>query len=194
MLGNDKKTIWKKSCPINSEFNSTPVFDPELTPFVENLNTIEEFFNFFIDDQIVTNIVQCTNKRIAEDTKDVTETEIRGFIGLLLLFGVTKKHDVEISEIFNPNSANHLDWATVCMSRDRFKFISSKITFDDVGTRTTRFTSNPKLHKINQIFDYFNGNLQKGLIVKTKYCTFYFFISLINFIKLRINPRGKYLY
>jgi len=175
MLGNDKKTIWKESCPINSEFNATSVFDPELTPFVENLNTIEEFFNFFIDDQIVTHIVQCTNKRISEDTKDVTEVEIRGFIGLLLLFGVTKKHDVELGEIFSHNSVNHLDWATVCMSRDRFKFISSKITFDDVSTRTTRFTSNPKLHKINQVFDYFNGILQKGLIVKTKYCTFYFF-------------------
>ena len=107
-------------------------------------------------------IVQCTNKRLGEETKKVDDTEIRGFIGLLLLFGVTKKHDIEISEIFSQSSVNSMDWATVCMSRDRFKLLSSKITFDDVDTRPLRISSSRKLHKINQIFDHFNGNLQRG--------------------------------
>ena len=114
-------------------------------------------------------IVQNTNRRLDSETKEVDEVEIRGFIGLLLLFGVTKKHDIEINEIFNILSVHHMDWATVCMSRDRFKLISSKITFDDVDTRSVRFVSNPKLHKINQIFDHFNSNLQRGKTSKKKW-------------------------
>ena len=91
MIGSDKKTVWTRTCPINSESNSTSDFDPELTSCVENLNTIEEFFDYFIDELIVSMIVQYTNKRLDEETKKVDETEIKGFIGLLLLFGVTKK-------------------------------------------------------------------------------------------------------
>ena len=78
MIGNDKKTIWKRTCPINSESNSTSDFDPELTSCVENLNTIEEFFDYFIYGHIVSMIVQCTNKRLGEETKKVDDTEIRG--------------------------------------------------------------------------------------------------------------------
>jgi len=51
--------------------------------FLTIMLRIINLFIFFITDflkigiyQIVTKIVQCTNKRIAEDTKDVTETEI----------------------------------------------------------------------------------------------------------------------
>lgn len=167
MIGSDKTTVWTRSCPPNPKYNSTQVFDHELTPYVENLNTIEEFFNFFIDDLIVTMIVQSTNKRLDSQTEPVDEVEIRGFIGLLLLLGVTKKHDIEANENFNYRSVHHMDGATVCMSRDRFKLISSKIAFDDVDTRSARFVLNTKLHKINQMFDHFNRNLQNGKTLQT---------------------------
>ena len=84
-----------------------------------------------------------------------------GFIGLLLLLGVTKKNDVEISEIYNPASPHHLDWATSCMSRDRFKLICSIITFDDVDTRLERVQNNPKFHKMEEVFTRFKSNIQK---------------------------------
>jgi hypothetical protein len=164
MIGVDKNTTWKSACPsISTEFNPTPSFEPDFTPATENLNSINEFFDYFIDEQIVSTVVQCTNERLNEDDK-VNEIEIKGYIGLLLLFGVTKKHDIEIDEMFNFTSVNHMDWATVCMSRNRFKFISARITFDDITTRCDRVFRSPKLHKINQLFDHFNSKLQKGIL------------------------------
>jgi len=152
MIGKDKKTVWKRNCSNPSVLEATLDFDPILGTAVDNLNTVLEFFNFFIDDFIIDKIVSCTNKRF-DDQKPVTAVEIRGFFGLLLFMGVTKKHDIEISEIYKSSSIHYSDWATVCMSRDRFYLISAKITFDDVDTRTLRFLSNPRLHKINEVFD-----------------------------------------
>ncbi len=161
MIGIDKKTTWKSTAQFSS--NSTTFFEPEFTPAVENLNQIIEFFDFFIDERIVSTIVECTNKRLNAATDEVTEIEIKGFIGLLLLFGVTKKHDIEVDEMFKVGSVNHMDWAIICMSKNRFKLIASKICFDDFQTRMARVSQNPKLHKINQIFDYFNSKLQNGI-------------------------------
>ena len=44
-------------------------------------------------------IVHETNKRMIGQVKPVNITEVRGFIGLLLLFGVTKKNDICINFI-----------------------------------------------------------------------------------------------
>ena len=77
--------------------------------------------------------VACTNKRLVEEQKPVSSVEIKGFIGLMLLLGATKKHDLEISEVYKFGSVHHTDWATVCMSKERFHLISAKITFDDLA-------------------------------------------------------------
>jgi len=65
------------------------------------------------------------------------ETEIRALIGLLLLFGVTKKNHVDNNEIWQDKSVHHMDHATSTMRRDRFKLLCSKISFDDNDTKMT---------------------------------------------------------
>jgi len=179
MTGMDKKTIWKNVCPNAHNFPPTIDFEPEITNAVENLNTINDFFNYFIDDLIIAMITQYTNRRLDIDTKKITENEIRGFIGLLLLFGVTKKHDIEIREIYKLESVHYMDWATVCMSRDRFLLISQKICFDDVETRACRFVASPKLHKINQIFDHLTSKFQSG-------SAFFNQLNQLNFLKKNV--------
>lgn len=161
MKGKDG-TIWSRQELNNSEYQSTSYFEPVLGPSVNSLTTINEFFDFFIDEFIIQSIVDCTNKRLTIETKKITAIELKGYIGLLLLFGATKKHDIEIDEIYKFGSVNHMDWATVCMPRDRFHLISSNITFDDFETRNIRYNSNPKLHKISGVFNRLKDNLLKG--------------------------------
>ena len=158
-------TIWKSESNWKSsdyaQFSPTLDFSPKLTPESANLRTLEDFFHHLIDSFIVDKIVEYTNKRLFDDEKPITHDEMIGFFGLMLLLGVTKKSDIEISEIYNPASPHHSDWATACMPRDRFKLICSIITFDDVETRPERAKLNPKFHKMAEIFTQFQSNIQK---------------------------------
>ena len=96
--------------------------------------------------------------------------ELIGFIGLNLLFGLTKKHDVEVSNIWNYSSIDHSDWASVCMSRDRFKNITTHICFDDFDMRMQTVTTDPKFHKMREIFDLFKNNLRDGMEPGSNLC------------------------
>ena len=91
---------------------------------------------------MIDEIVLFTNKRIESKNKTsnmfVDAYEVRGFIGLLLLFGVTKKNDVEVNEIWSVESLHHSSFASSAMARNRFKFIASYLTFDDIATRNER--------------------------------------------------------
>jgi hypothetical protein len=136
---------------------------PTLTPAVQHLSKIVDFFNYFIDDYIVDKIVYCTNKRLKKEDKPINLNEIRAFFGLLLLFGVTKKNNIDVGEIWAVESIHHSDWASACMSRNRFKLICSKITLDDVDSRAERMVINPKLYKVDEIFDRFRKNLGSAL-------------------------------
>lgn len=101
-----------------------------------------------MDDFIIGKIVEYTNKRIDkeqdelrrkrgevqstneenesyqeyDDEDKLTSCELRSFIGVLLLLGVTKKNDVEISEIWSYDSPHHLWLATAPINRDRYVF------------------------------------------------------------------------
>ena len=171
MIANDG-TIWNTRVNSTNSDQATPTFKPKQGIFVENLETIDSFFCHFIDGFIIDQTVRCTNKRLPIDaeTKPITKVELYGFIGFLLLLGVTKKHDVEINEVFRVSSVNHMDWATVCMSRDRFNLISAHICFDDVATRLHRHIACTKLFKISEIFDRFKKNCKSGMIPGSNTC------------------------
>lgn len=97
---------------------------------------------------MIDKIVKYTNEKINSQSfeenndpifKPVNSIEIRGFIGLLLLFGVTKKNDIEVNEIWASDSLHHLGYATSAMPRDRFKFIACYLTFDSISNRDERY-------------------------------------------------------
>ncbi len=58
-------------------------------------------------------------------------SELKAFIGIMLMLGVTRKNNIDVGEIWSFESVHHLDYANACMPRKRFQFISSKLTFDD---------------------------------------------------------------
>jgi hypothetical protein len=98
------------------------------------------FFLYFINTEILTLILEHTNNRLTERATKLTIDELKCWIGLLLLFGVTGKNDVEVNSIWSsgPGQIYHSDHATAAMSRDRFKFLCSVITFDDEPSRNAR--------------------------------------------------------
>lgn len=149
----DNNPTYKTTTPINSNFKVS---------LHENLNYITTKFGFFdhlISDEIINIIVDSTNVRLKNKTDKI---EIRAFLGLLLLFGLTKKRDIEISDIWCPTSAHHLEMASACMSRNRFKELSSSICFDNINTRPER--KNDKFDKMREIFDIFQKNNSETLI------------------------------
>jgi hypothetical protein len=107
-----------------------------------NENSIEYFFKLIISTEIVQEIVDNTNRRIhlidisniekekykyqrSRSVRDeITCIEIYAFIGLLLLFGITKKSNVSIEEIWNSNSIHYASFLEATLSRQRYQFIS----------------------------------------------------------------------
>ena len=84
---------------------------------------MDEFFNYFLDNFIINKIVFYTNKRLKSGVRKTTANEIKGFFGCMLLMGLLRKGHVEIKDIYNAQSAQHVDWVSICMSRDRFKLL-----------------------------------------------------------------------
>lgn len=139
---------WNKLPQYKATAN--PIILPMLLTPVDNCFTMVDFFNYYFTNEIIDLIVDCTNQDPDEYT---TRKEIRAFIGLLLIFGVTKKHDIEINMIWKEDSLHYCKWAAITMSRDRFKVLTSHITFDDVFSRKTREKTIGKFYLMNNIFE-----------------------------------------
>ena len=132
----------------NFKMSKTPYFvdewtayseKPMLSPFVSNLKTPLEFFDFIINQSIRQQIIEHTNKNLSKyGCKPMDETEFRAYIGIMLLLGYLKKHYVSIDKIWSVQNPHHLDLPICAMPRDRFKDISSLICFDDPSTRLVR--------------------------------------------------------
>ena len=77
--------------------------------------------------------------RLKAKSKEATHViEIRGFIGMLLLF-VTKKSKIPIQDIWCPNSVHYFEYATAAFSRSRFQLLLSHITFDNIYERDKKY-------------------------------------------------------
>ena len=174
-----------------TKWNKKPTNEPvylhrpnisNLRPAVANLNTITEFFNFIINDQMIDLIFTYTNTNITiknskkmdpkKHIKYVTKVEIRAFIGLLILFGLTNKNNNEINEIWQFGSIYHMDWATATMKRDRFKELHAVITFYDVSLPVSRQLQNDKKRfwKIEQVFNIFQENIKNAVEPSSELC------------------------
>jgi hypothetical protein len=148
--------------------------EPKFASVVNDCENLSDFFNFLINDQMIEIIVSSTNTKLATFSKDknylhklilepVNSIEIRAFIGLLLLFGVLKKNDVEIQEIWSEESYENIHscyFATAAMSRNRFNTISSCVSFDEIVTREQRKVNDPKFYKMRSYFEQFRKNIR----------------------------------
>ena len=137
---------------------------------MSRLQNVTDFFRHFINQPMLSKIAHHTTSRLPANSQPVTETELLGFIGLLLMFGDIKKNDIEVAELWDASSIHHSDWATATISRDRFKTLIKFIAFDYVYTRSFRRHANRKFHKMNEIFDQFRANINSTLDPGSSLC------------------------
>lgn len=142
----ESQIIWTKSpseslknIDLKDNFTKTS----GLKPPVDECSSISDFFRFFINEKMVSEIVEFTNLKLflekKENTEPVDNLEMYSFFGILLLLGLTKKNDVNISEIWCKESFDYFPYVATAMPRDRFKVLCNNITFDDLLSRDYRF-------------------------------------------------------
>jgi hypothetical protein len=118
-------------------------------------------------------IVNSTNNKLSHYSQDKTymikthiqpvdPIEIRGYFGLLLLFGVLKKSNVGIQDIWSEKGIHHSYHATATMPRNRFKVISCCLSFDEIETRESRKLEDPKFYKIRSCFEEWRRNIRNA--------------------------------
>ena len=89
--------------------------------------------------------------------EDVTMLELRAFIGLMYYRGLLGLSKQSTSKLWGENGHPVF---TATMSKKRFDFLNSKVSFDDKETREERWKSD-RFAAIRDIFEKFNTNCGK---------------------------------
>ena len=104
-----------------------------------NIYTPKDAFQFFFNENIVEQIMLCTNlqgRRVATKWNAVQKDELLAFIGVLLLAVTEKNWDVDIRQLFLDHKLNPTYKASFGVNR--FENIRSNLRFDDKRTRVER--------------------------------------------------------
>lgn len=167
---------WTTKPPKSSSFRGKNIFREIKGPVTKRTSSKETFKHLF-DEAAVRKIAEYTNKRLDKDMDDelrehentltdVTIDEIYGYIGIIIMLGVTKKKDIEIDQIWSEkdDAVHYLPWVVCCMSRQRFKMLSRYLTFDDIETRETRAADDPKFFKCRELTNSVKGKFLSSYI------------------------------
>ena len=150
----DRNFIWQSSPTFIENWNKHSHLT-RLSAQVLHLVTPLKYFNFIINKKMCDQIIQSSNQKLNKyNLKPLDEIELKAFMGLLLLFGYLKKHDVDFNKIGSVSDPHHLYLAICAMPRDRFKDLAFLISFDARETQIARCQKS-KLFKINEIFEEF---------------------------------------
>ena len=93
--------------------------------------------------------------------KETNAAEIYALIGLVYARGLQGQNSVRTELLFSENYRHLIFSATVL--ENRFKFLFSKISFDDFETRTERWKKD-RFAAIRNIFEKFSNNCGKSII------------------------------
>ncbi|GBP91012.1 PiggyBac transposable element-derived protein 4 [Eumeta japonica] len=159
---NAKPRSWK----MLRKVPKIPNFDKKITcnsDYTHKTQPVEMFDNFF-PVYIVNNIVEQTNlyahQNNCKNWTDVTSSEIRAYLGVLIMMGLNPLPDVELywsSDPFYNNSEMTKAFPIV-----RFKKISENLHLNDNEKVPTRESQNfDKLYKVRPLIDSLNIIFQK---------------------------------
>ncbi|XP_066583280.1 piggyBac transposable element-derived protein 4-like [Prorops nasuta] len=171
LYGKDGTRWLKKVPPRNVRTRAINIISylPGPRGKAKQAKSADECFALFINDTILNCIVCCTNIYIAHvrekyererDAKNTDLEEIKTFIGLLLLTGVTKSRSLHLSDIWNKNKLGIAVFSAT-MSEKRFRFLLQCIRFDDKRTRQER-SEIDVLAPVREIFELFVANSQNN--------------------------------
>ena len=134
---------WSSVQPKTSRVRANNICDFRPGPTV-TIQSMFEAFNCFITDNMLSKIARFTNQHASayynnkgEDWKGIDIMELKAFLGLLLLFGVSKGNHENLREAWGDRPfAKPVFKAT--MSICRFESIMCHLRFDDSDTRDRR--------------------------------------------------------
>ena len=143
----------------------------------KNIRTEREGFEFYITEAMVQDIVNYTNKRITNTLKLIPEhknetgkypylktvdsVDIYAVFGLMFFRGLYGLNNHDIRLPFSKKQGLPIFGAT--MSRLRFQFIISHISFDDIDTRNERWKQD-RFAAIRDFFEQCNNNFAAALV------------------------------
>lgn len=168
-------TIWSRTPPlVRGRTRSHNIIHTAPGPkgIAREKTTPEDCMSLFLDDNIIDLIVKYTNIKIdymknkynrERDAKHTDKTEIKGYIGILLMAGVLKVSRSNTKQIFEHVKHTGIDAIYLTMSEQRFKFINRALRFDDVGDRHVRVIID-KLAPIREVFDLCIQNFQQHFV------------------------------
>ncbi|KOC58802.1 hypothetical protein WH47_04081 [Habropoda laboriosa] len=134
-----------------------------LTEQSEHIETEDECFHLFINEEMIDDLILWANKKASESMpsnkkwKPVDRIEMDAFFGLLLLIGRFRESRECQSDLWKDNDALSTRFYAAVMSRDRFTDILRYIRFDDTATCEARKTDD-KLAPIRHVTDTFIKN------------------------------------
>lgn len=118
-----------------------------------------ESFDLFFTTAITAQITKYTNlngRRTVQKWKDIDDTTIRAYFGLLLLAGVYRSRDEATRSLWDGETGRNIFRAT--MSLKTFKMLSRVLWFSDPFSRPRR-RDNDKLAAIREIWDMWTEQL-----------------------------------
>lgn len=134
--------------------------------------SIRQAWNIFLTREILDLIVVATNQKMEENRQglrrqseenrqdatydNITETELRAFIGVLYMAGIHRNSHINMEDLYVQDSTG-IEFFRLVMSLQRFRFIMRSIRFDDSNSRVERKHVD-KLAYIREVFDIFTRN------------------------------------
>lgn len=136
---------WRYISPTNrdAEFGK---YDATLTANSEGVETMEQCFDLFINDEIMDIIITYTNEKAVKYYemfsnniwKPVDRVELKAFFGILLITGRFRESRESKKDLWKKKIAYSRQIYRASMSRDRFTNILRFLRFDDFQTREER--------------------------------------------------------
>lgn len=179
-LGKDKITKWKKNPPPrNTRTAHCNIIThlPGVKPHARNAKTIIESWSLFFPDNVIQEIVTCTNIYLTKirinygrerDVLDTSVEEMRALFGLLYIAGMMKSNHLNLSDLWS-NDGFSPEYFRAVMSKTRFYLLLRALRFDDINTRSERKKFD-KLAPIRTIFDGFVDRCKLNYTIG-EYCT-----------------------
>lgn len=129
------------------------------------VDSISSAFLIYLRKPLMQIILKWTNVEgntvFGNKWKQLDESELLKFIGVLILIGVYKSKNEEISQLWSKKNGRKI--FNDIMSRTRFQNILRVIRFDNAAERRKKRSSD-KLQPIRECFEMWNDYLQDGYI------------------------------
>lgn len=164
-LGKDGLSKWNKHCSrknVRTRSENIITHLPGPKSITKNLKSMLDIWHFFIDLDMIRQIVVYTNQHIESvknnysrerDAKPTDISEVQALIGLLYLSGILKSNRLNVEELWNTQGTG-VEIFRLTMGKNRFFFLLQNLRFDNMETRLERKQVD-KMAPIREFFESF---------------------------------------